>query len=71
MMNKIKTNLGQFTALCLFYGLGLFWLYTAYDRIGNLFVTKSRYGTSKSWEWENINNNLDYVRTFNNLPIIL
>ena len=52
MMNKIKTNLGQFTALCLFYGLGLFWLYTAYDRIGNLFVTKSRCGTSKPWEWE-------------------
>ena len=23
------------------------------------------------WDWENINNNLDYVRTFNNLPIIL
>jgi len=50
--------------------------------IGNLFVTKSSMvqvnlgnGGMDShtflWDWENINNNLDYVRTFNNLPIIL
>ena len=53
-MAKIKFFLRHVFWLIFFYGLGFFWLHTAYDRIGKMFVTKStRYGTtSPSWEWD-------------------